>query len=93
MNLTRKHIKLLIETSPSVEKADEALTEATGFKTIPEKQAYLRGMFDIRFVAHPPNPSSESDYFIMLNIIIKGLAWEKKKWGITEINIFHKAPN
>ena len=73
MNLTRKQIKLLIETAPNVETADETLTEETGLKTVPEKQAYLRGMFDIRFVAHPPNPASESDYFIMLETIIKGL--------------------
>ena len=73
MNLKREHIKLLIETSPSIEKADEILTEATGFKTIPEKQAYLRGMFDIRFVGHEPIPSSENDYIFMLETIIKGL--------------------
>ena len=73
MNLTRKQIKLLIETAPNVKTADETLTEETGFKTVAEKQAYLRGMFDIQFVAHPPNPSSESDYFIMLETIIKGL--------------------
>ena len=74
MNLTREQIKLLIETAPNVETADETLTEETGLKTIPEKQAYLRGMFDIRFVCHEPNPLSENDYLFMLETIIKGLA-------------------
>ncbi len=71
MNLTHEQLKLLIETAPSAEKADELIEEATGIKNVSEKAAFIRGMFGVKVVGK--NSSYDrSDYYVMLETIING---------------------
>lgn len=50
MNLTHEQLKLLIETAPSAEKADELIEETTRIKNVAEKAAFIRGMFGVKVV-------------------------------------------
>lgn len=76
MNSQRQKVKLLIEMSPNVEEADKAINENYDFKTIGEKMAFLKGMFDVRLVSKhdaeevTEEKSAEMDYWAMLNTII-----------------------
>lgn len=73
---TRTRIKILIETSPNVEEADRVINEIYNFKTIDEKIAFLKGMFDVKLVSKhdgggiSEEKSTEMDYWTMLNAII-----------------------
>lgn len=76
MNSQRQKVKLLIEMSPNVEEADKTINENYDFKTIGEKMAFLKGMFDVRLVSKhdaeevTEEKSAEMDYWAMLNTII-----------------------
>ena len=76
MNSQRQKVKLLIELSPNVEEADKVINENYDFKTIGEKMAFLKGMFDVRLVSKhdteevTEEKSAEMDYWAMLNTII-----------------------
>lgn len=73
---SRKVIKTLIEMSPNVEEADKIINENYNFKTIGEKMAFLKGMFDVRLVSKhdgegvTEEQSVEMDYWALLNSII-----------------------
>ncbi len=71
MNLTHEQLKLLIETAPSAEKADELIEETTGLKNVSEKAAFLRGMFGIKVVGKSGS-YDRTDYYVMLETIING---------------------
>ncbi len=72
----REVIKTLIELSPNVQEADKVINENYNFKSIGEKIAFLKGMFDVRLVSKhdaegvPEEKSAEMDYWAMLNAII-----------------------
>lgn len=74
--MKREHVKLLIETAPTVEKADELITGIYNFGTVAEKVAFLKGMFDVRIVSKHDGPgvtkeqSTEMDYWCMLERIV-----------------------
>lgn len=76
MKASREMVKTLIEISPSVEEADKVIEENYGFKTIGEKLAFLKGMFDVEVISvHDADGTGkeESDkmtYFSMLNTIL-----------------------
>ena len=71
MNLTHEQLKLLIETAPSAEKADELIEEATSIKNVSEKAAFLGGMFGIKVVGKSGS-YDRTDYYVMLENIING---------------------
>ncbi len=70
MNATRKKVKLLIELSDTAEEADNSIEEYYSFKTIAEKTAFLKGMFDVRVCGHESDNSDEQSYWAMLQTII-----------------------
>ena len=69
-------VKSLIEMSPNVEEADKIINENYNFKTIGEKMAFLKGMFDVELISKhdadsiTEEKSAEMDYWVMLNTII-----------------------
>lgn len=67
MNSKRNLIKLLIEASPTIEIADEIIVENYDFKTIQEKIAFLKGMFDIECIG--TDELDENTYWAMLETI------------------------
>ena len=73
---SRKIIKTLIEMSANVEEADKIINENYNFKTIGEKIAFLKGMFDVKLVSKhdgegvTEEKSAEMDYWAFLNAII-----------------------
>lgn len=73
---SRKVIKTLIELSPNVEEADKVINENYNFKSIGEKIAFLKGMFDVKLISKhdadgiSEEKSAEMDYWAMLNTII-----------------------
>ena len=66
----RRHIKILLEISKTVEEADEVINKNYGFESIREKVAFLKGMFDIQIIGHEEKEPDEMDYFSMLATII-----------------------
>ena len=70
MKLSREQIKILLETSGTVEEADEVISKNFDFESIREKIAFLKGMFDIQIVGHEEKEPDEMDYFSMLATII-----------------------
>ena len=76
--MKREHVKLLIESAPTVEKADELINEVYKFGSVKEKIAFLRGMFDIKLVSKTDcagiseEESTEMDYWAMLESICFG---------------------
>jgi len=73
---SREVVKTLIELSPNVEEADKVINENYNFKSIGEKIAFLKGMFDVELVSKhdadgiSEEKSAEMDYWAMLNAII-----------------------
>lgn len=73
---SRTVVKTLIELSPNVEEADKVINENYNFKSIGEKIAFLKGMFDVKLVSKHDDDgiseekSAEMDYWAMLNSII-----------------------
>lgn len=76
MKASREKIKLLIELSPTVEEADKIINENYNFKTIGEKIAFLKGMFDVKLVSKDDakgvseEESAKMDYWALLGTII-----------------------
>ena len=76
MKASRAMVKTLIEISPSVEEADKVIEEHYEFKSIGEKIAFLKGMFDVKLVSKhdaegvSEEKSAEMDYWAILNAII-----------------------
>lgn len=70
MNLTHEQLKLLIETAPSAEKADELIEETTRIKNVAEKAAFIRGMFGVKVVGKDDS-YDRTDYYVMLETIVK----------------------
>ena len=74
--MRRDVIKKLIESSPNVDEADKVISETYGFKSIREKLAFLKGMFDVKLVSKhdadgvSEEESLEMDYWALLNTII-----------------------
>ena len=68
MSSKRDIIKILIEVSPTAEKADKIIEENFKFDSIGEKIAFLKGMFDIKCIGH--DKKDEATYYAMLNAII-----------------------
>lgn len=73
---SREVIKSLIELSPNVDEADKVINENYGFKSIGEKIAFLKGMFDAVIISVDDGDgvskeeSDEMTYWAMLNTII-----------------------
>ena len=72
----RELVKTLIIISRSVEEANRVIESNYGFRTVGEKLAFLRGMFDIELVSKydaegtSEEDSAEMDYWVMLEYII-----------------------
>lgn len=60
----------MIELAPSVDESDRVIDEEYGFKSIGEKVAFLRGMFDVEVVGHEKDEHDGDAYFAMLGTII-----------------------
>ena len=78
MKANRQLIKALIPVAPSAEKADELIVENFGFETIPEKIAFLKGMYGVEVISREESPSTtskesiEQDYWAMLSAVMNG---------------------
>ena len=76
--MKREHVKLLIESAPTVEKADELINAVYKFESFAEKVAFLKGMFGVKLVSKTDGKdvskekSVEMDYWVMLETIING---------------------
>lgn len=74
--ISRELVKSLIIISRSVEEANRVIESNYGFRTVGEKLAFLRGMFDIELVSKydaegtSEEESAEMDYWVMLEHII-----------------------
>ena len=68
--LNREHIKILIETSQTVDEADNVICQNFDFKSTGEKIAFLKGMFDVQIIGHEEKEPDEMDYFSMIATII-----------------------
>lgn len=70
MELSREQVKILLETARTVEEANEIINKNFDFKSIREKIAFLKGMFDIQIIGHEEKEPDEMDYYAMLATII-----------------------
>lgn len=71
-DINRMQIKALIELSSTVKDADKIITDMVGLKTLKEKLAFLKGMFDeIEIIDKCPNDSNELFYNLWLDSIIQ----------------------
>ena len=76
--MKREHVKLLIESAPTAEKADELINSVYKFESTTEKIAFLKGMFDVKLISKndgadvSKEKSIEMDYWVMLETIING---------------------
>ena len=70
MKKSREVVKILIELSPNVEEADKVINDNYNFRSIQEKVAFLKGMFDIEIVGHEKDEPDATTYFVMLQTII-----------------------
>ena len=70
MKESRKTIKARILLSDSVENADKVIVKKGEFKSIGEKVAFLKGMFDIESVGHKEDIHDEATYWSLLSAII-----------------------
>ena len=70
MKANREVIKVLIELAPNVDEADKVINENYDFKSIREKVAFLKGMFDVQIVGHETDEPDETTYFAMLATVI-----------------------
>ena len=69
--MNRVVAKVLIETSPTTEQANNIINEYGGFETVKEKIAFLKGMFGVEIIDQQPNDSDELVYELMLNAILR----------------------
>lgn len=71
-------IKALIPVAPSAKEADKLIVENFGFETIPEKIAFLKGMYGVEVFTRKDGPSTtpeesaEQDYWAMLAAVMNG---------------------
>lgn len=70
MSASLEAIKALIELSSTVEAADEVINEHFRFKSVKEKIAFLKGMFEVEVIDAKKDDSDELIYNCMLNAII-----------------------
>ena len=70
MEANRELIKALIELAPNVDEADKVINKYYDFKSIREKVAFLKGMFDVQIVGHETDEPDETTYFTMLATVI-----------------------
>lgn len=63
-------VKALIELSNTVEEADKVIEKHTKLKTVKEKIAFLKGMFDWEMISQKETISDETMYQIALDAII-----------------------
>lgn len=76
MKATRDVVKTLIELSPTAEEADKVIEENYGFKSIAEKLAFIKGMFDVEVISIHVSDASKKEqsdqmiYWSMLNAIV-----------------------
>ena len=63
-------VKALIELSNTIEEADKVIEEHTNLKTVKEKIAFLKGMFDWEIIDQKETDSDEMIYQIALDAII-----------------------
>ena len=74
--LDRHYIKVSIELSHNVEEADKVINEKCNFKSINEKIAFLKEMFNVEVVdEHDAEDVSEEEslemtYWSMLNTVL-----------------------
>ncbi len=71
----REKVKALIELSTDEKEVDRIINEYYGFKTIKEKIAFLKGMFDVSVVAHDHDEIDANVYAMIIRAIID------KKWN------------
>lgn len=73
--MNRERVRVLIELSNSVEQADEIIV-SEGLKSIKEKIAFLKGMFDCEIIDRKREKSlseeecNKMDYYSLLYAII-----------------------
>jgi len=67
-------VKALIELSNTVEQADKIIEEYAELRTVKEKIAFLKGMFDWEIIDQKKTDSDKEIYGIVLEAIIF------KKW-------------
>lgn len=67
---SREDVKILIEISMDAKEADEVINENYNFKTVNEKVAFLKGMFDFNINGYGQAEPNETTYLIMLEVII-----------------------
>lgn len=65
-----RKVKAAIELSTTTREIDELINKTYGFKTVEEKVAFIKGMFDIEFIGHIYDKSDENAYWIMLEAIL-----------------------
>lgn len=70
MAINRDVVMTLIELAPNVNEADNVISKNYGFKTIEEKVAFLKGMFDIKIIGHEKDKPNETTYWVILDTII-----------------------
>ncbi len=69
----REAVKTLIECSTEAKQADDIIVQYYGFKTVQEKIAFLKGIFDVEVVGHE-HETTQTDYECMLNAVVN------RKW-------------
>lgn len=57
--------------STTFKKADEVISKYTGFETVKEKIAFLKGMFDVEIIDQGKDDSDEFIYRIILESIVR----------------------
>lgn len=73
---SRENIKFMIEMSANAEEADKIINNNYNFKSIAEKVAFLKGMFDVELISQDDSiviseeKSIEMTYWAMLNTIL-----------------------
>jgi hypothetical protein len=79
--INREQVKMLIELSEDVIEADGIIEKYVGLKSIKEKLAFLKGMFDFQLIARQDGKdideatSEKIDYYAILNAILNS------RWG------------
>lgn len=69
----REAVKTLIECSTEAKQADDIIVQYYGFKTVQEKSAFLKDMFDVDVERHE-HETTQTDYECMLNAVVN------RKW-------------
>lgn len=73
----REKVELLIKIAPNAKAADKVINQDFNFRTIEEKIAFLKGMFDVELISKndadgiSEEKSAEMDYWAMLETIVR----------------------